>query len=277
MKARQIFSAMLATAVIGATAVSAAADTVSFTAIMSTIGQGFAVEPVQVEFEAGDNGLSVVKSAADILYSESDYGPYITAFANEDADVEIPAEIAQVCPEMTGRTADGYLSAYDYTPESGWSFFINGEYAMVGIGDYQPQDGDVLEFRYTVYGYGADLGIDNSSWGGAAALVPSVNAASLIRLCAEYKASGAELCPEYQDAMDALGRFGTTQAQIDAAEENLLAAMNSFEDTAFDPTEDNTADGSENKGSPDTGAEGIMAVLGAAVIAAGALCVSRKR
>ena len=151
MKAAHIISAIAAAAVMSAATVPAfAADEqeyVAFTAIKSTIGQGFTTEPVLVPIYEGDTGIDVVKRAADVQVIESDYGAYINAFADADLGTDVPAEITAVCPEMTGRTADGYLSALDYTTESGWSYFVNGEYAQVGIADYQPQDGDVLEFR----------------------------------------------------------------------------------------------------------------------------------
>lgn len=258
--------------------VAAAADDpagyVSFTAIKSTVGQGFTAFPCVVEFYEGDNGIDIVRRAvgeANVLVVESDYGAYVDGFADEDTGGEIPAEIAAVCPEMSGRNAEGYLSALDYTAESGWSYFLNGEYAQVGITDYEPQDGDVLEFRFTVYGYGADLGIDNSEWGGAAALVEQVDASELIRKCAEYT-DPDNSNPALGGALEVLAKYGATQAEIDAA-----AASLEVRQTAPDST-DSAADatGSDSKGSPDTGAEGAAAAFGAVILACGAVAVSRK-
>ena len=281
MKAAHIISAIAAAAVMSTAAVPAfAADEqgyVAFTAIKSTIGQGFTTEPVLVPIYEGDTGIDVVKRAADVQVIESDY-----AFADADLETEVPAEIAAVCPEMTGRTADGYLSSLDYTTESGWSYFVNGEYAQVGISDYQPQDGDVLEFRFTVYGYGADLGVDNSSWGGAAALVEPVDASQLILACAQTEDKDS---PAYVAAMEVLAEYGATQDDIDNAVGGLMAGdvdlLTSESDATADTAE--TADAAtaetpaDDKGSPDTGIEGLAVVLGVSVLACGAIALSKKR
>ena len=217
---------------------------------------------------------------------ESDYGAYINAFADTDLGTDVPAEITAVCPEMTGRTADGYLSALDYTAESGWSYFVNGEYAPVGIADYQPQDGDVLEFRFTVYGYGADLGVDNSSWGGAAALVEPVDASQLILACAQTEDKES---PAYVAAMEVLAEYGAAQDDIDNAVGGLMAGDVDFLTNESDETSDETADTADtanaataeapadDKGSPDTGVEGLAVVFGISVLACGAIALSKKR
>lgn len=238
---------------------------VSFAALKSTLGQGFAVEPVKVPIYEGDKGADIVKRAVGedgAVFTESDYGAYVTGFADEDTGAEVPAVIAEACPEMTGRNAAGYLSAFDYTAESGWSYFINGEYAQVGIVDYEPRDGDVLEFRFTVYGYGADLGIDNSEWGGAAALTEQLDASELIRAAADMLQRGEET-PELAAALEKLSEYGASQADIDAAGAALLSAR-----------EGSAAE--DGKGSPATGVGGIAVILGVAIAAVGAAAISRK-
>ncbi len=259
---KKIMTAMLSAAVLGAVAVSACAEDkpegyVTFYADKNTIGQGLVVEPVQVPIYDGDSGIDIVQRAADVLVAESDYGNYIEAFADTDNGADIPAAVAEVCPEMFGRNNDGYLSAYDYTAESGWSWFLNGEYAQVGISGYEPADGDVVVFRFTVYGYGCDLGIDNSSWGGAPALVDMVDAAELAELAAENKDSAA-----YDNAINVLGTFGVSQADIDAA----AAAFAAAEEPA-----------AGDKQSPDTGAEGIAAIIGVVAVAGAVMLASKKR
>ncbi|MGN1118778.1 MAG: DUF4430 domain-containing protein [Oscillospiraceae bacterium] len=297
MKANRFLACLMAAAVASASAMltafaeeETAAGYVAFTAIKSTISQGFAVEPVMVPFYEGETGIDVVKRAADVTYTESDYGPYITGFADDDDEfVELPAEIAEVCGELTGRNEAGYLSSYDYTAESGWSYFINGEYAMVGIGDYVPADGDVLEFRFTVYGYGADIGVDNSSWGGAAALTPAVDASKLIMACAAADAE-AKNSWNYVSAMETLAAWGADQDSIDTAvgmmtEAAIVPIIDEEEMTveadadAPDESENASVSGkpAADKGSPNTGAEGIAVILGAAVLAGGAVVISKRR
>lgn len=285
MRKTKIFAGIMAAAVISAaTATGAFAEgesigKVAFTAIKSTISSEFVTEPVMVPLYEGDTGLDIAKRAATIQYTESDYGPYITGFADDDTEVVLPAQLKELVPELGEKAAADYLSSYDYTPESGWSYFINGEYAMVGIGDYIPQDGDVLEFRFSIYGYGADLGVDNSSWGGAAAVVEPANAAKLIKLCA--KASDeVKNSYNYVSAMETLTKYGATQEQIDSA----VGALTEAELMPIDPNAStgNSENGSEQpdatteKGSPDTGVEGIALLLGMAVIAGGAVAITKK-
>ncbi|MBQ8170724.1 MAG: DUF4430 domain-containing protein [Oscillospiraceae bacterium] len=264
---KKIMAAMLsASAVLSVSVIAFAEDApeghITFYADKSTIGQGLVTEPVTVAFYEGDTGIDLVQRAADVLVADGGYGAYIEGFADVDNGAEIPAEIVAVCPEMTGRNTEGYLCSYDYTAESGWSWFLNGEYSMVGISDYQPEDGDVVTFRFTVYGYGCDLGIDNSSWGGSPALVEAVNTAELAALMA----SADKTTEEYKSAVQVLGSFGVSQEEIDSAYEALLSAA-----------DDNKENVGADKTSPETGADGIAAVCGAAAIACAALIASKKR
>lgn len=290
MKITKIAAGLAAAAVFALSAVSAGAEStenadpvgfVSFTAIKSTIGQGFTVEPVQVPFYAGENGLDVVKRAVDTQYSESDYGPFITGLAdNGDDEISLPEAIAEVVTETTGRTTEGYLSSMDYTAESGWTYFVNGEYAQVGIGDYTPVDGDVLEFQFTVYGYGADLGVDNSSWGGAAALKTQPDNSKLIALCA-VEADETKSSPEFTAAMETLAIWESTQEEIDSAVETLSSDVRTefpAEDEDTTETGDDVTDTTTpDKNSPETGVEGVAVVLGVAVLACGALALAKRK
>lgn len=294
-------AAFFAVSAIGACTVSVSAQsnsdsagTVAFTAIKSVIGQGFTVEPMLVELHEGDTGFDIIeRSGCDFWFEDSDYGKYITAFGDTDTKSPIPDAVAGVCPEMTARDKDAWLQAGDYTAESGWSYFVNGEYAQVGIEDYVPKDGDVLEFRFTVYGYGADLGIDNSSWGGAAALTEQVNASQLIGLCAQVKDMGVNNDPNYTAAMETLSKYGVTQSEIDAATDTLAQSliMPIAEETKEQP-EKSEPDKTESdsivitpekkndtidKFNPETGAEGLAVVFGAVILAGGAIALSRRK
>ncbi len=255
---RIIMAALLSAAVMGAASLNALAENpdgyVTFYADKSVLGQGLVVEPVEVPFYAEDTGISIVQRAADVLVTESDWGNYIGAFADTDTAAPLPEAIAEVCPDMFGRSREGYLSEFDYTSEAGWNLFLNGELAQVGISGYQPEDGDVVSFRFTVYGYGSDLGVDNSSWGGAAALVELTDTSELARLAAANPDSAA-----YGKAVEVLGSFGASQQQIDEATAAFAEAPDS------------------GKASPETGVEGTAAIAGITLLAGVALCVSRKR
>ncbi len=302
MKFKFFATAFIAAAVMSASAVSASAQnsspesvgSVAFTAIKSVIGQGFTVEPMLVELHEGDTGFDIIeRSKCDFWFDESEYGKYITAFGDKDSGGSVPDEILAVCPEMTARTNENWLEASDYTPESGWSYFINGEYAQVGIEDYVPKDGDVLEFRFTVYGYGADLGIDNSSWGGAAALTEQVDASKLIGLCAQVKDMGADNNETYTSAMEVLAKYGSSQSDIDSAADSLAESLimpintgtteqpeppktTSEPDSSVVITPEKTGN-TIDKFNPETGVEGLAVVFGAVILAGGAIALSRKK
>ncbi len=281
MKTRRILAALLsASALCAMSAVAFAEDEpkgyVTFFADKATIGQGLVCEPEVVPFYEGETGMDIVKRAADVNAVDSDWGAYVEGFADTDTGAEIPAAIAAVCPEMTGRNTEGYLSSYDYTAESGWSWFLNDEYASVGISGYTPADGDVVWFRFTVYGYGCDLGIDNSSWGGNPALVEAVQTAELAKLMAESDTDSSE----YAEAVKVLGTFGAAQADIDSAYEALAAANEQPEDNGTSDDEIGEPlpeDNTDDKASADTGAEGVAVAIGAVLAAGAALVLSKKR
>lgn len=192
--------------------------------------------------------ISVDNLASDIQYS-TDVDSVKNCFKL------VGPEILAVCPEIGGRNNEGSLCSLDYTAESGWSWFLNDEHSLVGISDYMPADGDVIQFRFTVYGYGCDLGIDNTSWGGEPALVEAVKTADLAQTMANCV--GTE---KYSNAAAVLGTFGVSQEDIDAA----LAELNEEEDTA-------------GASSPDTGVGGAAAVIGAALLAGAVLSVAKRR
>ena len=282
VSAAAAFAAAVSAVSFCASAEETPAGYVYFMADKTTIGQGFVVQPEKVPLYEGDTGLDVVQRAADILTEDSGYGAYITAFADTDLGSTVPEAIAAVCPEMTGRNTEGYLGSMDYTPEGGWTYFINDEYAMTGIGDYIPADGDVILFEFTVYGYGADLGIDNSSWGGAAALKPLTNKAELIKLCAEGRQSIAD-DPVYTAAMETLAIYESTQEDIDNSAEAMKKALSAGSenaqtaDAASSEAPENASDAADEKGSPSTGVEGAAVAFAAALLAGAGIALSKRK
>ncbi len=272
MKIKTIMAAMLSAVVMGAAATTACAEdpagSVVFYAEKSVLGQGLVVEPVIVPFYEGENGIDIVQRAADVLVTESEYGNYIEAFADTDTDAEIPAQIAAAVPEMWGRNNEGYLSAYDYTAESGWHFFVNDISSMVGISAYEPENNDVICFRFSVYGYGSDLGIDNSSWGGSPALIEPADEAELAFAIA-YSADLAGT-DAYIKALDLLGDY-------DATFSDKATATDTLRPSVLDENDDVSTESTTDKTSPNTGTEGIALVAGAAIFATAALLVASKK
>ncbi|MGN0648834.1 MAG: NPXTG-anchored protein [Oscillospiraceae bacterium] len=250
----------------------APAGYVYFMADKTTIGQGFTVQPTKVAFYEGDTGLDVVERAVDYVLDEN--GNFIYSFADEGGEPYFPDAVAEVCPEVFGRVTEGYLSMGDYTSDSLWLWFVNDELAQENIGEYIPVDGDVICYEFTVFCGGADLGLDYSSLGGSEALKPLTNKAELIKACAEIKEAGKTDEPIYNSAMEALAIYESTQEDIDIALDSVKKVL-SGEISAVEP--DTTPVAEEDKGSPDTGVEGIAAAAAIAVLAGAGIALSRKR
>ena len=43
----------------------------------------------------------------------------------------------------------GQIYEFDFGDLSGWMYAVNGQYPSVSCGEYRPQDGDTIEWRYT--------------------------------------------------------------------------------------------------------------------------------
>ena len=67
--------------------------------------------------------------------------------------------------QMTDHDND-WLGEYDFTMDSGWLYFVNGEYMNVGMAGYFPADGDSVRLRFSLYA-GADVGAgqNGETWG----------------------------------------------------------------------------------------------------------------
>lgn len=249
-----------------------------------TIGQGYVCEPVTVELNEGDKGLDVLKRAVgeeNVIVTTSDWGSYISGFKDVDTGVVcLPNFFEGILStdDFTGRNTEGQLSEFDYTSEAGFMFFVNGSSALEGIDSYTPQDGDVLTVSFTIYNYGADIGIDNSSWGGSASLIGNVNRAELTKAIALAKAEDVDVAEE----IAVISNLDSTQADIDSAVESVngkLAQDETPDDTETPietpevPSETPVETPSTDDKTPTTG----VAVSLIAPTILGAVCVSLKK
>lgn len=206
-----------------------------------TIGQGYILEPTEVPFYDGDNGLDLVVRAVgedNVIITAGDYGSYITGFADDgSSEAVLPDYLTDLVDreKLTGRAQEGSLCEFDYTSESGFYFFLNNVSASVGLDGYSPADGDVVRIQFTIYGYGADIGVDNSSWGGAAAVSPAVNRDEITKLLAQAKAENIDCKDELSAAADA----DITQEELDKAVESLKLKL-SGEEVTEQPSEGTT-------------------------------------
>lgn len=78
---------------------------------------------------------------------------------------ELMAHLQEVNCQMSGHDAN-WLGEFDFTMDSGWLYFVNGEYMNVGMSAYFPADGDEIRLRFSLYS-GADVGAgtNGETWG----------------------------------------------------------------------------------------------------------------
>jgi hypothetical protein len=137
------------------------------------LGQGFYLEPTALEMPAE----ATAGEAMELLLNqngkafqggnESNYLEAVAGFDTGPDTVNIPAYITDNGGPTTAQARatgnrNNYLGQPDYSTMSGWMYTVNHEMAA-GIGDQILNDGDVLRFQFTVWGYGSDLGLE-SGW-----------------------------------------------------------------------------------------------------------------
>ena len=219
----------------------ASTGTVTLTVERFTIGQGYFVEPIKVPFEAGDNGATLLKK---VIGEENFVGEdsYLEAINGADLgldQVKIPDYIAEISKnKVTTETAKEWgndtngpeaLGEFDYSNYSGWIYFVNNEAPNVGITSYQPKDGDVVRFQFTVYGYGTDL--SGKLYGNPEPIVEISNKDRLTGIMAEVNANKdtlmayAKVKNAYNAASKAISAMITPQTEINALSDQLSEAM----------------------------------------------------
>ncbi len=162
-----------------------------------TIGQGYLMDPVRVPFYDGETGSDLIERVygAEHINGGKGVGSYISSLDDADnAKPIIPEFIASAAKAANMeiddlRETDGALSSYDFCAMSGWMYLINNESVSLSLGEYLPDDGDVIRFVFTVYGYGSDMGLDTSymsEWGGTEPLCPVTNRDIITESIAAY-------------------------------------------------------------------------------------------
>ncbi len=133
-----------------------------------------------------------------------------------DYDVQIPKYITDVIGDIGGfgNHHIGYLGEFDYTFMSGWMYSVNNSFPNIGAADYFLEDGDVIRWQYTIYGYGADLNV-GLDWGVPSIAPQAGNKDNLIKAMASGKFSLET--PEYYQALYVLTNPLATQEDIDNA------------------------------------------------------------
>lgn len=143
-----------------------------------TVGLGNILPATSVDFYQGEQLSSVVlrllqNSGLDWRNDgDATGGFYLKAIGRGGitAGAAIPddlmAHLEEVNCQMSGHDAN-WLGEFDFTMESGWLYFVNGEYMNVGMSAYFPADGDEIRIRFSLYS-GADVGAgtNGETWGG---------------------------------------------------------------------------------------------------------------
>ncbi len=292
---------------------------ITMTAEKFVLGQGFVKEPQSVPFYTGESGVDITKrflgngninAGKGLTSSASDYVSSIADSGSEEAD--IPQYISDAVKALgkgeieNKRSMNGWLNAGDYYTPSGWVYVVNNKPSASGLSEYRPVDGDVLRYEFTIYGYGSDIGIDNSSWGGSESLTPAADRDDLYAIMADavnILKYDEELKKAYDKAVLDASDLKADQDKINNAYTELKAAYDKAQSaadkgTVTDTTTSSSATTSVTTASsaatgtttatsatkavksPDTGDNAVSALIisaGAAAVTAGIAAKKRRK
>ena len=222
----------------GLTALDTAEVTVYVTVEGYNLGQGLYVEPVKMTVPEG----WTLAQATDALLGNRgigyraggtvESGFYLESLnlPQRNPSVSIPEYVSsqplwyQGDPPGNPKNRDGYvaspgwLSALDYSWDSGWMFTVNHQMSDSGAAQYVLNDGDVVRWQFTVLGYGADLGI-HTGWD-PAPYYAHADKSQLIRTL--FAATATEQAR--QQAYAAISNPLATSAQVQSARDALLGS-----------------------------------------------------
>lgn len=164
-----------------------------------TLGQGYLVEPTEVEIAEGEKASSVLEKvlkANGYQYSLYDEVWYLAGIKNADSGtVKVPSCIQSKWGSNLSCKSGKDLFQYDYSSQSGWMYFVNNESPSVSADGYTLKNGDVVRLCFTLYGWGGDLGCEYDKY----LVLPNMD--TLIKRMAIFNANKA-ICVEkgYQTA-----------------------------------------------------------------------------
>ncbi|MCM1149003.1 MAG: S-layer homology domain-containing protein [Butyricicoccus sp.] len=211
--------------------------TVAVSVDANTLGLGYIIKPALVEIPRNTQASVVITD----LLKKNGYSYDYTGRSIEDGfyleGIEpVDQTEATVAPFIVdamggeseiwyGDRSDDFLGEFDYCNMSGWMYSVNGSFPGVGAASWNMGDGEVMRWQFTVYGYGADLNADNSTWG-ASSIIPTLGNKdeltwAVAGLRAEKSDAELEKSDAYKKAMEVLQDPAATQSQIDAAYDAL--------------------------------------------------------
>ena len=151
--------------------------TITLSIEAGTVGLGNLLGPEAVEYYQGESMASVLLRVLDENgfdwrnIGEANSGFYLRSIGRSrlTAGAAIPEELLAHLTEVNSQLTEhdnDWLGEFDFTMDSGWLYFVNGEYMNNGMSAYFPADGDVVRLRFSLYA-GADVGAgqNGETWG----------------------------------------------------------------------------------------------------------------
>ncbi len=123
-----------------------------------------------------------------------------------------------------------YLGEFDYLNTSGWTYSVgdktegNAEFPGVGSSAWSLSDDEVVRWQFTLLGYGADLGADNTAWGTSNVVTVGDKSCltwKVAELRSQYSDETLKAENVYINALAVLTDAEANQADIDVALEAL--------------------------------------------------------
>ena len=216
--------------------------TVTMTIERFTIGQGFLVEPTNVEVNEGATVKDVMEKLAQeknvkINATSSTYGYYLDSISYADTGkLNIPQSILDMpsidvnygygplhydAPTNTSTNTlfedEQKLGSGSYTDLAGWMYGINNAESSVGMDSQPVKDGDVVRLQFSVYAGGADIGF--TSWYDNIASAKLANKDALIKKVAATTGND-KYDTKRNDAIKVLEKYDASQEEVDSAYNN---------------------------------------------------------
>lgn len=253
----------LALALIPASTFAAPVEDGEFTVTISfeglTLGQGFYIEPKTYTLSEINNILGTSYTGDDDLMADQvtkalftelgidselqgSWGGssfYLGAVKFGKDILNRPVNVPKVLTDNGvsadgGRSREEWLEEFDYNYMAGWMITVDHCMIPCSAGAYPVEDGSVIRWRFTLYGYGADQGLD-SGWG-MPAFFTAANMDALYREYARQAREGILTADAKAAALKTMTVLDATQEQADAALATLAEAGKPVEATEA-PTE----------------------------------------
>lgn len=238
-----VFALAITMSVMPVNTQAATAKSVYFTVETITIGQGLFVQPTKVEIKDGDTIKTVfekvMKDTGNEFVADTSWSWYLTTIKKADnGKLNIPAAISKMTPyedtfnnktinppsndNNTGNANLPDLAAGAYNEMSGWMFMLNNKSTSEGADQVKVNDGDTIRLQYSVFGYGADVGM---GWD------PTTNAKlankdSLIKKVADVKndkefMSITAAKKAYDNGIKVLEKYDAADAEVKGAVDDI--------------------------------------------------------